>query len=95
VQILADKDNINTTGRTLIVMMEYFSSSETESRKMGLIINKEKMKYMLGQTTSFLPPDRCINEYTNLKEWIALQTLVLQYLKKIILEHNYEDDYRK
>ena len=62
-QILASADNTSIMGRTLTVMMEASLSSERESKKMGLKINKEKMMFIFGQTNNILQPEICINEY--------------------------------
>jgi hypothetical protein len=65
VQILAYADDINIIGRTLTVMTEAFLTLERESRKMGLIITVEKMKYMFaGQKNNILLPEIKINGYT-------------------------------
>jgi hypothetical protein len=59
VQILACADNTSIMGRTLKVMMEASSSSVKKSKKMGLIINKEKIKFMFGPTNNMLQPLIC------------------------------------
>jgi hypothetical protein len=60
VQILAYADNTTIMGRTLKVMMEASSSSARKSKKMGLIRNKEKMKFMFGPTNNILQLLICI-----------------------------------
>ena len=50
-------------GRTLKVMMGASSTSARKSKKMGLIINKEKIKFMFGPTNNILQPQICIYEY--------------------------------
>jgi hypothetical protein len=50
-------------GRTLKVMMEASSSPARKSKKMGLIINKKKMKFMFGPTNNILQPQICIYIY--------------------------------
>jgi len=63
-------------GRTLKVMMGASSTSARKSKKMGLIINKEKIKFMFGPTNNILQPQICIYEYIYI--YISLYTLVLQ-----------------
>jgi hypothetical protein len=49
-------------GWTLTVMMELFLSLERESRKMGLIINGDKTKYVFaGKTNNILPSEMSLN----------------------------------
>jgi len=58
VQILAYANSTSIMGRTHKVMMETSSSSVRKSKEMGLIINKEKMKFMFGPT-NILQPQIC------------------------------------
>jgi len=58
VQILAYANSTSIMGRTHKVMMEASSSSARKSKEMGLIINKEKMKFMFGPT-NILQPQIC------------------------------------
>jgi hypothetical protein len=46
VQIMVYADDLVIVGRTIQVMKETFMALETSARKMGLVVNEEKTKFM-------------------------------------------------
>jgi sorting nexin-29 len=66
VQILAYAGDVDIIGRSLLAMEEAFLAIESAGRKMGLVINETKTKYMAAGKAYIpnMPPNLIIANYT-------------------------------
>lgn len=64
VQVLAYADDVDIIGRSYRAMEEAFLALEHSARRIGLIVNEEKTKYLAADTDRRLPMSIPIGRYT-------------------------------